>query len=397
MLQYTFSNRISELKPSAIREILKVTQDPNVIPFAAGNPAPEAFPVAEMSEISARIFKESPASALQYGVSEGYTPLREAMKARMHNKYHTGTDDDDILIVTGAQQGMDLTSKCFLNEGDGIICESPSFIGSLNSFRSYRANLIGVPTEPDGMDLEKLEAALRDNENVKIIYIIPTFQNPTGRVTSLEKRKKILQLAQKYNVLILEDNPYFELRYSGEDIPTIKSLDTEGRVIYVGSFSKILSPGIRVGFVLANRSVISKLTVAKQVSDVHTNLMYQMIASDMITKYDIDAHIAKICDMYRAKRDAMCEAIEKYFPKECTYERPDGGLFLWCRLPDGYDGVPFCKLCGTRDVMGVPGSSFSIDENEVSPYIRLNFSLPSFEQIERGVKIMGDTMREFIG
>lgn len=397
MLQYTFSNRISELKPSAIREILKVTQDPNIIPFAAGNPAPEAFPVAEMSEISARIFKESPASALQYGVSEGYTPLREAIKARMHDKYHTGTEDDDVLVVTGAQQGMDLTAKCFLNEGDGIICESPSFIGSLNSFRSYRANLIGVPTEPDGMDLEKLEAALRDNGNVKLIYIIPTFQNPTGRVTSLEKRRKILALAAKYNVLILEDNPYFELRYSGEDVPTIKSMDTEGRVIYVGSFSKILSPGIRVGFVMANHGVISKLTVAKQVSDVHTNLMYQMIACDMLTKYDIDAHIAKVCDMYRAKRDAMCDAIEKYFPKACTYERPDGGLFLWCRLPDGYDGVAFCKLCGTRGVMGVPGSSFSIDENEVSPYIRLNFSLPSFEQIERGVKIMGDTMREFIG
>lgn len=396
-MQYMFSNRISEVKPSAIREILKVTQDPNIIPFAAGNPAPEAFPVKEMSEISARIFKESPASALQYGVSEGYTPLREAVKARMRDKYHTGTDDDDVLIVTGAQQGMDLVAKCFLNEEDGIICESPSFIGSLNCFRSYRANLIGVPMQPDGMDLEKLETALRENQNVKLIYIIPTFQNPTGRVTSLAKRKKILELAAQYNVLILEDNPYFELRYSGEDVPTIKSLDTEGRVIYVGSFSKILSPGIRVGFVMANRGIFSKLTVAKQVSDVHTNLMYQMIACDMLTKYDIDAHIAKVRDTYRAKRDAMCDAIEKYFPAACSYERPDGGLFLWCRLPDGYDGVAFCKLCGTRGVMGVPGSSFSIDENEVSPYIRLNFSLPSFEQIERGVKIMGDTMREFIG
>lgn len=397
MLQYTFSNRISELKPSAIREILKVTQDPNIIPFAAGNPAPEAFPVTEMSAISERIFKEAPASALQYGVSEGYTPLREAVKARMSEKYQTGTAEDEVLIVTGAQQGMDLTAKCFLNEGDGVICESPSFIGSLNSFRSYRANLVGVPMEPDGMDLEKLEAALRDTPNVKLIYVIPTYQNPTGRVTSLEKRKKILALASQYNVLILEDNPYFELRYSGEAVPTIKSLDTEGRVIYVGSFSKILSPGIRVGYVLANRGVISKLTVAKQVSDVHTNLMYQMIACEMLTKYDIDAHIARVCEMYRAKRDAMCEAIEQYFPKECAYERPDGGLFLWCRLPDGYDGVEFCKLCGTRGVMGVPGSSFCVDEKEISPYIRLNFSLPSFEQIKRGIQIMGDAMREFIG
>ena len=396
-MEYTFSNRISELKPSAIREILKVTQDPKVIPFAAGNPAPEAFPVAEMSEISQRIFREMPAAAFQYGVSEGYTPLREAVKARMREKYQTGSDDDEVMIVTGAQQGMELTAKCFLNEGDGIIVESPSFIGSLNAFRSYRANLIGIPQEKDGMDLEKLEKALQENQNVKLIYVIPTYQNPTGRVISLEKRKKILDLARQYNVLILEDNPYFELRYSGEHVPTLKSMDTEGRVIYVGSFSKILSPGIRVGYVIANRAVISKLTVAKQVSDVHTNLMFQMIACDMLTKYDIDAHIARVCDMYRAKRDAMCQAIEAYFPAACSYERPDGGLFLWCRLPDGYDGVDLCKLCGTRGVMGVPGSSFCVDEKEVSPYIRLNFSLPNFEQIDRGVKIIGDTMREMIG
>lgn len=396
-MNYTFSNRISELKPSAIREILKVTQDPTVISFAAGNPAPEAFPVKEMSEISARIFREMPATALQYGVSEGYTPLRQTIRERMLSKYATGTEEDDVLIVTGAQQGMELTTKCFVNEGDSIICESPSFIGSLNSFRSYRANLIGVPMEVDGMDLEKLENALRENNNVKFIYVIPTFQNPTGRVMSLAKRQKILELARQYDVMILEDNPYFELRYSGENLPTIKSMDTEGRVIYVGSFSKILSPGIRVGFVLANSAVISKLTVAKQVSDVHTNLMYQMIANEMLTKYDIDAHIEKICDIYREKRDAMCNAIEKYFPKEVTYERPDGGLFLWCRLPDGYDGVEFCKLCGPRGVVGVPGSSFAIDENEKTPYIRLNFSLPTFEQIERGVKIMGEALREFIG
>jgi 2-aminoadipate transaminase len=396
-LNYNFSNRISSLKPSAIREILKVTSDPNIIPFAAGNPAPDAFPVDAMAAFSQKIFNETPAAALQYGVSEGYTPLRETMQKRMREKYNTGSDSDEVIIVTGAQQGMELTSKCFLNEGDGIICESPSFIGSLNCFRSYGANLIGVPLERDGMDMAALENALSENNNVKLIYVIPTYQNPTGRVMSLEKRVKLLELARKYDVMILEDNPYFELRYSGEVIPTIKSMDTEGRVIYVGSFSKILSPGIRVGFVLANSTVISKLTVAKQVNDVHTNLMYQMIANFMMTEFDIDAHIAKICDIYRAKRDAMTGAIEKYFPEGCTYERPDGGLFLWCRLPDGYDGVELCKMCGSRGVMGVPGSAFEVVEGQKSPYIRLNFSLPSFEQIERGVEIMGGAMHDYLG
>ena len=393
-MEYTFANRIGSLKPSAIREILKVTQDPRVISFAAGNPAPDAFPVEEMSAIAADLFANRSAYALQYGVTEGYEPLRELTAARLRRKYQTGTDSDRILITTGGQQVMDLTTKCFTNEGDTVICESPSFIGSLNGFRSYGLNLVGIPTESDGMDLNKLEAALKTEKNVRFIYVIPTFQNPTGRVMSLEKRKALLELARKYDVLILEDNPYFELRYAGEYVPTIKSMDTEGRVIYAGSYSKVLSPGIRLGFVCANEQVISKLTVAKQVSDVHTNLFFQMIAAEYLEKYDLDAHIEKVRKIYSDKLDCMADALHRYCDGYLSFEKPQGGLFLWCDIVDGTRDMDFCKVSGPKGVAAVPGCSFSVDESEICSAIRLNYSLPTFEQIERGVQLLAETARE---
>ncbi len=394
-MKYNFSRRINELKPSAIREILKVTQDPTVISFAAGNPSVETFPAKEMGEIAADMFANRAGDALQYGVTEGYTPLRNITAKRLHDKYAIGSDNDDLIIVTGGQQGMDLSAKAFLNEDDVIICENPSFIGSLNCFRSYKAKLVGVPLEFDGMDMNKLEEALKTEKNVKLIYVIPTFQNPTGRVMSLEKRKQLLELAKKYDVLIIEDNPYFELRYSGEYIPTIKSMDTEGRVIYVGSYSKILSPGIRLGFVCAPKEIISKLVVGKQVSDVHTNLFFQMLAHDFLDKYDIDEHIEKIRKIYREKRDAMINAMAANFGDMMTFEKPDGGLFIWGKLPDGLDGAELCRLSGKKGVVPVPGSSFLVNDNEKFPYVRFNFSLPTFEQIDRGMELMGEALKEY--
>ncbi|MBQ1505031.1 MAG: PLP-dependent aminotransferase family protein [Oscillospiraceae bacterium] len=393
-MQYTFSDRISALKPSAIREILKATQDPNAISFAAGSPASEAFPAAQMQIFIDEILTKNPAAALTYGVSEGYTPLREAAKARMRDKYQTGTDDDDILIVTGGQQGIELLSKCVLNEGDTVISEAPSFIGALNAFRSFGVDLVGVPMEHDGMNIASLEKALAENPKAKFIYVIPTFQNPSGYVTSLEKRKAILELAKKYDVLILEDNPYFELRYSGSFVPTIKSLDTEGRVVYCGSFSKILSPGIRVGYVIAGKEMIAKMTVAKQVSDVHTNLVFQMVAQKMLTEFDIDRHIAWLCDLYREKRDAMTGAIRRYLPS-LSFVEPEGGLFLWLKLPDSVSGADFAKACAAKGVMCVPGATFLTDEAAACPYVRLNFSTPSLAQIEEGVRRMGEVAKEF--
>ena len=271
-MEYKFSDRVSNLKPSAIREIFKYAADPEVVSLSAGNPSPDAFPAKAIAEISDDVLKNNPISVLQYSVSEGYTPLRQHLRDYMKREHNTGSENDDIIITTGAQQIMDLCSKALLNEGDVVICEAPSFIGSLNTFRSYNAKLVGVTVESDGMNIEELENALKTNPNAKIIYTIPNFQNPSGVTTCLEKRKKIYELAKKYGVLILEDNPYGDLRYSGENIPNIKSLDTDGIVIYAGSFSKVISPGMRVAYCIAPKPVFQKLVVCKQGNDVHTNI-----------------------------------------------------------------------------------------------------------------------------
>lgn len=280
-MEYSFSKKVSSLQPSAIREILKFTSMPGVISFAAGNPAPEAFPEKEVAQISANILATRPIDALQYSITEGYIPLRETVAQYMKTKHNVGKDFDKIIITAGAQQVMDLTTKALCNEGDTVICESPSFIGSLNAFRSYGVHLCGVPVESDGMNIEKLEQALKTEKNVRFIYTIPNFQNPSGVTMSLEKRKSVYELAKKYGVMILEDNPYGEIRFAGENVPCIKSLDTEGIVIYAGSFSKVLSPGMRVGYAIAPEAVIAKLTVCKQVSDVHTTIFTQIIPTSL--------------------------------------------------------------------------------------------------------------------
>ena len=395
-MTYQLADRIGSLAPSAIREILKVTQNPDVISFAAGNPGAESFPAREMSGIAAELFTQHYASALQYGISEGYAPLRAQIAERMRAKYATGADGDDLLIVSGGQQGIEMTAKIFCNDGDTVVCEAPSFVGALNAFRSYGLKLKGIPVDDDGMDTEALEAYLRQDGRVRLLYVIPTFQNPSGVTMSLEKRRRLLELAKQYDFLILEDSPYFELRYSGEDVPTIKSLDDDGRVIFVGSFSKVIAPGIRVGFVIADKQIIAKLTVAKQVSDVHTNLFFQMVISEYLRRYDLDAHIQTIRALYSRKRDAMLAAAERYFPREVAVGRPDGGLFIWCTLPAGSDSMAFCGMASKRLVAAVPGASFAADEREVSPSFRLNFSLPTDEQIDTGMKILGEVAGEYL-
>lgn len=396
-MKYKISNRMSGLKPSAIREILKVTQDPTVISFAAGNPAPETFPANEMAEIAANIFKNDAASALQYGMTEGYPKLRNLTFDRLKNKYNIGKDTDDILITSGGQQAIELASKVLLNEGDVLICEDPSFIGALNAFRSFGTKLIGCPTDEFGMKMDCLEELLKNTENVKMIYTIPTFQNPSGKTLPVDRRQKMLELADKYNVIILEDDPYFELRYSGEFVPSIKSFDDKGIVIYCGSYSKIISPGIRIGFAIAQKELLGKMVVSKQTSDVHTNLFFQMVVAQYLEKHDIDAHIAQNRKIYAHKRDIMLSEIDKNFDKRITVTRPDGGLFLWVQLPKGCDGFTLCKRAGAKKVAAVPGVTFSADEEIVSPGIRLNFSLPTDEQIKIGIKILSDTINEYLG
>lgn len=382
-----YSDRIKNLKPSIIREIFKFTADPSVISFAAGNPAPEVFPVDKIAQITADIFAEEPIPALQYSLSEGYPKLRDYLKTDMEQKGIFRPGEDDLIITAGAQQVMELSTKVICNEGETIICENPSFIGSLNTFRSYRANLVGVDMDDEGMIPEQLEAALKANPRAAFIYIIPNFNNPTGRTTSLQRRKDILALAYKYSMLILEDNPYGDLRFAGVDIPTIKSLDTKGHVIYAGSFSKTIAPGLRVGFMCAPESIVQRSVAALQCSTVHTNIFAQMLTYRFITTTDMDEYLMGLRQVYKRKRDLMLGSLKFAFPTSVKFTEPEGGLFIWGTLPFG-DAAEFCKRAVQHKVATVPGNAFMMNENEKTPCFRLNFSMPSDEQIERGVELL---------
>ena len=389
-MQYNLSDNIKNMKPSAIREIFKSLGTPGAISFAAGNPSPESFPVADITRIADNILAENAAAALQYGTTEGYAPLRELVEKRISEKFGCVKEGDMTIITSGGQQGIELFCKVMCNRGDEIICENPSFIGALNAFRSIGAIPVGVPLEDDGIDIEKLEHALKTHKKVKFMYLIPTFQNPAGITTTLDKRKAVYALAKKYDVMILEDNPYGELRFAGEDVPTYKSMDEDGRVMYCGSFSKVLSAGMRVGFVCGNEEVVQKMVVAKQVEDVHTNQFFQMIVADFMKECDMDAHIAKIRALYKHKATLMIEALEKYMPKEVKFTRPEGGLFLWCTLPEGVLLSDFMKESIEKKVFVVTGRAFNCDESADSDSFRLNYSMPSDEEIDKGIKILGE-------
>ncbi len=390
-MTYAFADRVKTLAPSAIREILKYSADPEVVPLSAGNPAPEAFPVQAVAEITARVFQERPIDALQYSFTEGLPSLRTRLSAYMRDKHHVGTDKDMLLVTSGAQQVMGLAAKVLCNEGDVVICENPSFIGSLTSFRSLNAKLVGVPIQEDGMDLAALEQALKDNPNTKFIYTIPNFQNPSGITMSMEKRRGVYALATKYDVLVLEDNPYGDLRYEGEHIPAIKSLDDGERVLYAGSFSKVLSPGMRVGYAIGPAALVQKMVVAKQGEDVHTNILAQIICDEFMGKYDYEAHLRYLQDLYRVKAQRMMQLLDTHLvPAGITYHPIQGGLFLWCDLPEGANMTEFCTLAvKEHKVAVVPGNAFSVGEAQSCRSFRVNFSTPTNEALERGVEKLG--------
>jgi len=384
-MEPVFSDKTKDLAPSAIREIFKSLNDPEMISFAAGNPSPESFPVEKMSLISQDIFENDYVNAFQYSVTEGYTPLRDLVKARLKDKFSIDYPDDELIITTGGQQGIDLTAKVLCNEGDVVITENPSFIGALNAFRAYNTRLVGVENEKDGINVEMLEKAIKDNPNCKLIYLIPTFQNPSGTTMSLEKRKRVIELANKYDKVVFEDNPYGELRFEGEDVPTIKSLDTEDRVIYCSSFSKILSAGMRLGFVCGNKEIIQKVVVVKQVNDVHTNIFFQILAAEFIKRYGLDDHVAFIRDLYRKKAALMQNELENTFKGSIDFTHPQGGLFLWGTMKDGTDSSDFFKKAIAEKVAVVDGKTFLPNPGPCHSF-RLNYSTPSDEQIVEGVK-----------
>lgn len=398
MIDYSefFADRVKPMKGSAIREMFKRMADPEIISLAGGNPAAELFPSDELSKIAGKILMTSPIPALQYGTTDGYPKMKDCAieRAKKAGAYNEG---DEVLITTGANQGIDLTAKAIINKGDKIIVENPSFIGSLNAFRTYECQLVGVDVESDGMDVVKLEETLKANPDAKLLYTIPTFQNPTGTTMSLEKRKRVLELASEYNVLIIEDNPYGDLRFRGEEIATLKSLDTENRVIYCGSFSKILSPGMRLGYIIGPAPLFEKIEMLKQVNDVHTPMLTQLMCVQFMKKYNIDTYIEKNRKLYKEKCDCMIEAMNEYFPAgKVTWTVPDGGIFLWCQCPGITDVSEIVNKALEKKVAIVPGSNFAIDQKLPSNQFRLNFSSASKENITEGVRRLGEVLTELL-
>ena len=375
-----FANRFDGVSGSEIRKIFSLLKNPEIISFAGGNPSPEAFPNSELAAISDKLIQKHGASVLQYGATLGYPALIDALRQRHADIMR---ETDDIIILSGSSQGIELFTRALLNEGDPMLVESPTFLGALQTFYLAGADVQAVPLEDDGVNIEELEELIKI-KHPKFFYIIPTFQNPSGKTTSLEKRKAVYELCAKYNVAILEDDPYEELRYEGEAIKSIKSMDEAGIVCRLFSFSKTVSPGIRVGYAIANKDVIEKLNLLKQGADVHTsNLSQGMVAEFLGGAYE--AHVSKLKQLYRQQRDAMLAALDECAPAGVSYTRPKGGFFIWMTLPEGVDSRDVFARSVEQNVAFVPGMSFYTDKNHKNT-LRLNFSMPSVDKISVGVK-----------
>lgn len=395
-MNYVFSDKVSTLKPSAIRELFKLMVGKGaMISLSGGNPSKDSFPVQEIADITADILKNDWVGALQYSVSEGYPLLREFLEKYLVEEFGLDLEGNDIIITAGAQQANDMIAKIFCNEGDGVLVDSISFIGSLSAFKANNLVPIGVDSDDKGMSPEKLEEAIKANPNAKLLYLIPNFHNPTGFTMPLERRKEIYEVAKKHNIIILEDNPYGQLRFSGEDVPSIKTFDTEGIVCYSGSFSKVVAPGLRVGFVVAPADVAYRVTLLKQFTDVHTSILPQMIVGKFFTEYDTAAHIKMIDEMYGEKSKLMCEELRKQLPAEVQFIEPEGGMFVWVTDTTGKINIGeyVQRLISEYKVAVVSGDVFMAEGGE-SHSLRLNFTVPSNEQIVEGVAAVADLFKK---
>ena len=388
-----FAERMGKVEGSAIRELLKLTARPEVISFAGGMPAPELFPVEEMKKVSVAVLEEQGKVALQYTTTEGYLPLREKIADRMNKTLKTNVGPDDILITSGSQQGLDFSGKAFIDKGDVVLCESPSYMGALNAMKAYEPEFIEIKTDNDGMIMEDLEKVLASNDKVKLIYVIPDFQNPSGRTWPLERRIKFMEIINKYEIPVVEDNPYGELRFDGETLPSLKSLDTKGLVIYLGTFSKIFCPGYRLGWTCAAPEILTKFNVCKQGADLQASTISQMEVNKFIEMYDLDAHVEKIKECYSKRRDVMLKAMEDEFPDCVEFTHPQGGVVTWVTFPEGIDAGEMAKKCLEKNVAYVPGASF-YPNGGVYNTCRLNYSNMPEDKIIEGIKRMGEVLRE---
>jgi len=389
-----FAKRMDSLKVSDIREILKITANPEVISFAGGLPAPELFPVEEMKQVAITVLDEAGAEALQYSTTEGFMPLRKQIAIRMKNKFDVDTTYENIQIISGSQQGLDLSGKLFIDEGDVVLCESPTYLAAISAFNAYGPRFIAVPTDDDGMIMEELEKIMENTPNIKLIYVIPDFQNPTGRTWSMERRKKFMSVINKYEIPVIEDNPYGELRFEGERLPALKTFDTKGLIIFFSTFSKIFCPGLRIGWIVADKKFLEKYVLVKQGTDLHTSTMSQREISKYIERYDLDANVEKIIQVYKGRRDIMLATMKREFPVSVKYTHPQGGLFLWVELPLYIKARELLLRCLEDNVAFVPGDSF-FPNGGVENTLRLNYSNMSEERIIEGIKRLAKVIKEY--
>jgi 2-aminoadipate transaminase len=398
---HRYAQRIQKMKASAIRELLKLSSQPDVISFGGGLPAPDVFPIKEFKEACIKVLNENGAQALQYGTTEGLLALRE-MITRHTLRYGINISADNVLITSGSQQALDLIGKLFINRGDRILVESPTYLGALQAWNAYGAEYVSVPSDDDGMITDDLESALRCGP--KFIYILPNFQNPTGATISLDRRKQIVRLAHQYGVPIIEDDPYGQLRFEGEHIPPVEVLDSDmrnepgeytGNVIYLSTFSKILAPGIRLAWIVAPNQVINKLILAKQGMDLHTATFNQYVAYEVGKHGFFDKHVKLICKVYRERRDVMLETLEEHMPKGVRWTHPQGGLFLWVTTPDCLDSKEVFVEAVKEKVAFVPGESF-YPNGGGSNTMRLNFSYSTPAQINEGIARLGRVLQRMI-
>ena len=391
-----YSDRAGKMRKSVIRELLKVTQDPEIISFAGGLPNPKSFPIEEIQGVIETVLKEHGKTALQYGTTQGLKSLRETITERAH-KDGINCEADDIIITSGSQQSLDTIGKMFLNPGDTALCGLPTYLGGINAFKSYESNLIGIPLDENGMRIDALEDTIKDciKDDIvpKFIYTVPTFQNPAGVIMPESRRKKLVDIANEYDLIIVEDDPYGKLRFDVEHIKPIKAFDDEGRVIYISTFSKILSPGFRLAWCIGSKEIVRKMIICKQALDLCTNTFTQFIANEFMRIGSLDLHIMKICDMYKPKRDIMMDAMKKYFPDGYTCYKPKGGMFAWVTLPEGIDTETMFLDAIKQKVAYVHGKAFFVNEGG-GRSMRLNFSYSTNDQLDEGMKRLANVIKE---
>lgn len=388
-----FANRMELMKGSEIRELLKLTAQPDIISFAGGLPAKELFPVDGMKAASDKVLNENGQAALQYSTTEGVPALREKISARMRAKNKIESTMDDVLITSGSQQGLDFTGRVFLDAGDVVLMESPSYLGAINAFKTCEPKFVEVPTDDTGMKMDELRKTLETTKNVKFIYVIPDFQNPSGRTWSLERRQEFMKIVNEFEIPVIEDNPYGDLRFDGEALPSLKSLDTKGLVVFLGTFSKILAPGYRIGWVCATPEILEKYNFMKQASDLQASTIGQMEVNAYLDANDLDEHVDKIRSIYIKRRDCMLKTMNEEFPKECTYTYPAGGLFTWVTLPDYMNAKDLAEQCIKKKVAFVPGGSFFPNGGNENT-LRMNYSCMPEDKIVEGVKRIAETIKE---